>query len=221
MEIILPENISEITLGQYIKHEELQQRELSALQFNRRKIALFTKLSYKETERMRQSDFDRTLKQIDTALNTEAEFNPLFMMHGVEFGFVPNLDKITIGEYADLTHYGVEPETLHRVMAVLFRPVVKKEKDTYSIMAYSGTEEYAEMMKDMPLNCVNGALVFFWSLASELQTATQKYLTQELLREMQPRTTSRILAGTQRLRNWLKTTYSKYLKSKSSHCMSA
>lgn len=209
MKITIPENISEITLGQYIKYQELLERELDAVHFNRRKLALFTELTYKETERLRQSDYTKLLHKIDVALETEASFTNRFTMHGIEFGFMPNLDKMTIGEYADLTHYGMEPENLHRIMAVLFRPVIKKEGDKYSIMSYNGTEQYAEMMKDMPLHCANGALVFFWSLANELQKATQKYLTQELQKEMQRPTILKISVGIQQLKNWLKMTFSK------------
>lgn len=205
MEVIIPENISEITLGQYIKYEELQQRELEPLQFNRRKISLFTGITYKDTARLKQTDFERLLYKIDTALNTEAEFVNRFTMHDIEFGFIPDLDKITIGEYADLTKYGIETENLHRVMAVLFRPVTQKDKDNYSVMPYIGTDEYADMMLGMPMHCANGALVFFYRLANELQKATQKFLNQELQRDMQQPTTSRILDGTQRLKNWLKT----------------
>ncbi|HTG54622.1 MAG TPA: hypothetical protein VL943_00040, partial [Niabella sp.] len=91
---------------------------------------------------------------------------------------------------------------------ILFRPIKESSGESYLIMPYDGSEQYAEMMKDMPLNCVNGALVFFYNLANELQKATEKFLTQELQREMQPPITSRISGGIQRLRDWLKTTSS-------------
>lgn len=214
MEIILPENISEITLGQFIKYDELLQRDLDTQNFNRRKISLFTGITFKDTARLRQADYDRLLLQIDTALNTDAQFTDRFTMHGIEFGFIPDFDKITIGEFADLSQHGLSAETLHRLMAVLFRPVVKKIGSSYEILPYDGTDEYAEMMKDMPLNCVNGALVFFYSLASELQLATQKYLTQELLRENPPPNFSRTSAGIRRLKSWLRTIFSVSPRSK-------
>ncbi|AWH84923.1 hypothetical protein HYN59_07190 [Flavobacterium album] len=214
MEIILPENISEITLGKFIKYDELLQRDLDQQNFNRRKIALFTGIPFKDTARLRQADYDRLILKIDAALNTDAEFTDRFTMHGIEFGFIPDFDKITIGEFADLSQHGLSSETLHRLMAVLFRPVIKTIGSSYVIMPYDGTEEYAEMMKDMPLNAVNGALVFFYSLASELQAATQKYLTEELLRENPRPNFSRTSAGIRRLKNWLKTTFSRSRRSK-------
>lgn len=213
--ISIPENISEITLRQFLAYEDKKSMDMDSVMFNRHKIRIFTGIPFKDTGIMNSADFNRLSDQIDAALSAEAEFTPLFNMHDIEFGFIPNLDKITIGEYGDLSLYGVENETLHNLMAVLFRPVIKKDGDKYEIMPYNGSEEYAEMMKDMPLSCVQGALVFFWNLANELQEATQKCLTEELLKEIQPPITSRLSGGIQRLRDWLRTTSLTYQRLRS------
>lgn len=209
MEIVLPENISEITLRQFLKYEDLISRDLDIYNFNKRKINIFTGIPINQIDNIRGVDAERILQQIDIALNTEVEFQNRFTMHGIEFGFIPNLDKMTLGEYADLSKHGVEKESLHNLMAVLFRPIVNKSKDKYEIMSYNGSDQYCEMMKDMPLNIVNGALVFFWNLANELQEATQKYLNEELRKEMQQKTTLKNSGGILRLKNWLRMTYLK------------
>src|SRR5690606_2396064 len=93
----------------------------------------------------------------------------------IEYGFVPNLDKITTREFVDLSTSGVEVEELHKTMAVLFRKVTDKDAfKNYKIEYYSGTEETAEAMKDMRMNIVNGALLFFCNLARELKISIQK-----------------------------------------------
>lgn len=206
VDVTIPEHIGDITLRQYLKYDALMNATVDQFNFNRKKLNIFTGIPVSVIDKMKQSDYDRLLNRIDAALNTEAEFKDRFTMHGIEFGFIPNLDKMTAGEYADLTTYGTNTETLHNLMAILFRPIKESSGESYLIMPYDGSERYAEMMKDMSLNCVNGALVFFYNLANELQKATEKYLTQELQREMQPPITSKISAGTQRLRGWLKTT---------------
>lgn len=226
MKITLPENISEITLRQFLKYEELQARDLDAYNFNKRKINIFTGIPVSQVDNIRGVDAERILNQIDTALNTDAEFVNRFTMHGIEFGFIPNLDKMTLGEYADLSKHGVDKDSLHNLMAVLFRPIVRKElvrqnifnriflknknnkaEVKYDILSYNGTEEYAEFMKDMPLSVVNGALVFFYNLANELQEATQNYLTEELQKDQKLKTISKISVGIHRLKSWLKTTF--------------
>ena len=208
VDVTIPEHIGDITLRQYLKYDALMSATVDQFNFNRKKLNIFTGIPVSVIDKMKQSDYDRLLNSIDAALNTEAEFKDRFTMHGIEFGFIPNLDKMTAGEYADLTTYGTSTETLHNLMAILFRPIKESSGESYLIMPYDGSEQYAEMMKDMPLNCVNGALVFFYNLANELQKATEKFLTQELQREMQPPITSRISGGIQRLRDWLKTTSS-------------
>jgi len=212
MKITLPENIGEITLNQFLKYEELLERDLDSLNFNKRKISIFTGIPFNQVQHIKAVDAERILNQVDKALGTEAVFQNTFTMGDLEFGFIPDFDKITLDEYADLTTYGVDKSTLHNLMSVLFRPIVNKNGERYEIMGYEGTEQYAEMMKEMPLNIVNGALVFFWNLANELQEATQRYLSEELVRDMKPKTTSRISDGTQRLRNWLKMTSLKSMK---------
>jgi len=64
-------------------------------------------------------------------------------------------------------------------MAVLFRPIGTQIKEEYTIVQYEGTDEYAELMKLMPLDVVLGAQVFFWNLGSELLAALPSYLEKE------------------------------------------
>ncbi len=210
MTITIPENISDITLGQFLRYNELTERDdLDQLNFERRKLSIFTGIPFKDTIHIKRADFDRLLNKIDAAINTDVEFTNTFTMHGIEFGFLPDFDKITIGEFADLSKHGLDADALHRVMAVLFRPIITRKGSSYTIMPYDGTDEYAEMMKDMPLTCVNGSLVFFYSLANELQKATQKYLTMAILKANPLPTISRRSGGTRPLKDWLGTIFSK------------
>ena len=103
------------------------------------------------------------------------DFQDRFTINGVEFGFIPNLEDITTGEYVDLSTHGMDIETLHKVMAVLFRPVSGEDAfGNYKIETYQGTKQYSEVMKYTPLNIVNGALVFFYNLSKELKNHIQK-----------------------------------------------
>lgn len=184
MKIILPENISDITLNQFQKYDVLLKRtDLNEEQFNKRKIEIFTGLERSKIELISIKDYKDIVSQIDKAINEPCEFLPTFKIKNIEFGFIPNLDKITMGEYRDLSLYGKEIETMHKLMAVLFRPIIKKDVfNNYKIESYNGTEKRAEVMKYMPMNIVNGALVFFSSLANELMNYTQKYMQVEQAR---------------------------------------
>ena len=192
MKVILPENIKDITLEQFQRYTLLLEREdLDAYQFNKRKIEIFTGIRYHDLEFVSSKDFDDLLIQIDKALNADVPFTDRFKLGGVEFGFIPNFDKITSKEFVDLSLYPLtDISTYNKLMAILFRPV--KDTDTfgnYNLKTYNGTEEYAELMKQTPMNIVNGALVFFLNLSRELQASTQKYMEKELKKALRHQTT--------------------------------
>lgn len=177
MKVILPENQSEITLEQYQRYVKLLERtDLDIYNFNRRKLEIFTPLTFKDTENVTQVDFEFCLNQIDKALNEEVEFKNRFFLGNVEFGFIPNFDEITTAEYVDLNKHANTADNLHYLMAVLFRPITNKDGfNNYEIKTYQGTKEYFELMKKTPLSIVNGSLFFFINLSTELQSYILKY----------------------------------------------
>lgn len=206
MKIILPESIADIKLYQFQKYNALLERtDLDEYQLNKRKIEIFTNFERKRLDLISQTDYEGIISQIDKALNQTVEFTPTFFIQDVEFGFIPNLDKITTGEYRDLSIYGTDVNEMHKLMAVLFRPILKKDVvGNYSIIDYEGTERYANLMLSMPLSIVNGALVFFSSLANELVNYTQKYMVVEQQRESQQVIILRNGGGMQRFLNYVR-----------------
>jgi hypothetical protein len=203
MKIKLPEHSGDITLLQYQKYYELLQREgLDEFQINQRKVQIFTGIKPNEFELISQKDIAEMLNQIDLALESTVEFVNTFKVDNVEFGFIPNFDKITGGEYFDLSKYGNEVETLHNLMAILFRPIKKKDSfGNYSIMNYNGTSQMAEIMKLTPMNAVNGALFFFVNLRKELLSYTLKFMEEERAKENKQVTTLKSGDGMQPLTN--------------------
>jgi hypothetical protein len=57
-------------------------------------------------------------------------------MDGVEYGFIPNLDDMSFGEYVDLDTYLGDWQNIHRAMAVLYRPIREKRGERYNIVPY-------------------------------------------------------------------------------------
>ena len=177
MKVIIPENIADITLRQFQEIVEFTDKEgVSENEIKAEKIKIFAKLSYKQIESISKSDFDSLVNSIDEALNKPAEFEKTFEMNGIEFGFHPNLDAMNTSEYTDLMTYSGNTDELHKLIAILFRPITTKDRlGNYKIGKYDGTSEYAEYMKETPLHIVNGALVFFFHLSRELRSSILRY----------------------------------------------
>ena len=215
MKVTIPENINDINLVQYQRYVELVNRDdLKEHDRNIRKIQIFTGLKPEQIKQISSNDYAEIISMIDLALEKDYQFTPTFFIQDVEFGFVPNLDKITAGEYIDICKYEGDVQTFHNLMAVLFRPILKKDVlDNYSIISYQGTEQYAEVMKLMPLSAVTGALVFFSSLSNELLNYTERFLEEEQARENKRVNTLRNGVGMQRLMNWLRGKYGSTIQS--------
>ena len=113
----------------------------------------------------------------DTKLKRIIEIN------GIEYGFHPDLDSISLGEYADIEQFiknGIE-KNLPELMSVLYRPVKDKKNDIYIIDAYDGDIRLrTEEMKQMSAQQVQSALVFFYTLGKELSEILPLYLMERL-----------------------------------------
>ena len=101
---------------------------------------------------------------------------------GVEYGMHPDLSEITLGEYADIETYvkmGLQKH-LPEIMAILFRPIVEREGDVYTIEAYNGDIKIrAEKMKQMNAEQVQQVLVFFWTFVRLLLVILPLSLTKK------------------------------------------
>lgn len=188
MKILLPESIKDVTLGQFQKFDvlckRLEDEEINEREFVKRKISLFSGIPYKQIDDVLQSDLEEIASQIDKALAQDSEFKNRFNLNGVEFGFVENLNDVSSGEYFDMSKYGTEVDTLHQLMAILFRPIKKEDRfGNYKVKKYKGSAKYSDLMKQMPLSIVNGSLVFFCNLSSELRSYIQKFTEVEQAKE--------------------------------------
>ena len=113
----------------------------------------------------------------------DTKLKRIIEIDGIEYGFHPDLDSITLGEYADLETFmknGMEKH-LAEICAVLYRPVKLKKNDVYIIDAYDGDIRLrTEEMKKMSAQQVQAALFFFYNFAKELSEILPLYLMERL-----------------------------------------
>ena len=113
----------------------------------------------------------------------DSSLKRIIEVQGNRYGFHPNLDEITLGEYADIETYvkiGIEKH-LPELMAILYRPIVEEKNNVYTIEAYDGNISIrTEIMKKMSAEQVQSALVFFYHLGTLLSLTSESYLTNRL-----------------------------------------
>ena len=113
----------------------------------------------------------------------DSELKRIIEVEGKEYGFHPDLDSITLGEYADLETMiknGIE-DNMPEVMAILYRPIVEKKNKIYTIAAYDGNISIrAEEMKKMSAEQVQSALRFFFVFVRKLSEILPSYLLQRI-----------------------------------------
>jgi hypothetical protein len=108
---------------------------------------------------------------------------------GKKFGFHPNLDNMTFGEYLDLNHLLDTDFTnnLPKIMSILYRPVVAEFMHNYEIEKYDSAVHLknADLFREIDMTFVNGAMVFFCLLREDMLSTSLKSLSTEMIRQME------------------------------------
>lgn len=179
LEIIVPDDLNEITLKQYQKFAKVSQIEGNDESFIMQKmVEIFCGINLKNVLKIKFSSIQNVVSILTSAFEKQYDLKRTFIMDGVEYGFIPDLDEISLGEYIDLDKNFNDWDNMHKTMSILYRPIKIKKGSRYQIEEYNGTDE-AVKMKEMPLDVVFGALVFFYNLEKELLKITLSYLQKE------------------------------------------
>lgn len=181
MRLIVPTDLSEITLGQLQALTKLEEGEFSAIELQKRTIELLTKVDRPTIDLFKLADLESVYSKLLSLSKRSDKLHQFATIEGVKYGFHPNLSEISTGEFADLDTLCQDfNENLHIIMAILYRKVTIEKYGKYQIEAYDGeVEERARLFKKkLPANVVNGALVFFWTIGSDYLRGTLTSLTE-------------------------------------------
>ena len=177
VDVKIPDTLSEITLGQYQKYIKIQEQNEDENFIALKMLEIFCGLKGQTVLNMKT----KSIKEItDILVKMFSEKPPLvrqFKMNGVNYGFIPNLDDMTFGEYIDLDTFVGKTEDLHKAMGVLYRPITHKRKELYWIEKYKGDD--TNLMKDMPMDAVFSSMLFFYHLGTDLSRVMLNYLEQD------------------------------------------
>ena len=175
--ITVPTDLSEITLRQYKHFLKIQKTVDDEKFLNAKIIEIFCKMPLDEVMRLKFNDSEFIVKTLTEMFEQKPNLVTSFKLDKVNYGFHPQLDDLTLGEYIDLDTFIGDWENIEKAMAVLYRPVVNKLKDKYTIEEYKVGRD-AEIL-DMPMDAVLSSIFFLWNLGLDLSKTMMNYLDKE------------------------------------------
>jgi len=173
LEINVPTSLSEITLGQYQKYLKIAENNQDGNFLDAKMIEIFCGVPLSESYKIKMSSVRAVIDILNELISTTPNHVERFKMNGTEYGFVPDLDELTLGEYVDLDNNISNWDNMHIAMNVLYRPIKHSQGRRYNIVEYSVDNE--NKMKDMPLDAAIGSIFFFYNLGIELSRHTILY----------------------------------------------
>ena len=185
----IPETLRDIKLSQWQQYLDVLEKNKDAESSDflmKKLLGIFCGIEFKDVDKLGLNVFDDTIQHLHNTLNSKPELVKTFKMTGtdgvtVEFGLIPNFDKMSYGEFVDLEKYIFVDKDLHRAMAVMYRPIkLRSGKDSYLIHDYKGTEYLADVMESTPLDVALGSRFFFYRLATKLSNFTMVSTLKEL-----------------------------------------
>jgi len=173
IEINVPTSLSEVTLGQYQKFLNIAEDNPEGNFLNAKMIEIFCGIPLSDSYKLKMSSVVAIIDILNELLSQTPKRVEQFTMNGVEYGFIPDLDEMSLGEYVDLDGSASDWNNMHIAMNVLYRRIKIRKSGKYNIVDYN--VENPEKMKDMPLDAAIGSLFFFYNLGMELSKHTILY----------------------------------------------
>jgi hypothetical protein len=184
MRVIIPTDLKEIKLSQYLRYQKvLKDNQDDETFVCIQMVAIFCNLSVKEVMQIPVNDFAELVETLAKVLDQQPKLVKRFKMNGVEYGFIPNFEKISLGEHATIDTLLGNDENLALLMSVMYRPITKKAGEFYDVEPYDGDESKASLFNDVSMDVVTGSILFFWTLNKELLNNILSHLEDKAMRE--------------------------------------
>ena len=173
-EVIVPNSLNEITLAQYQKFLKIQDNNDDESFLAIKMIEIFCGIRSDLILKMKATSIRDITNVLSEMFKETPPLVKEFTMNGVDYGFIPNIEEMTFGEYVDLDTYIGDFDNIEKAMGVLYRPIIQRYSNKYLIEEYKGDK--SDLMKDMPMDAVLGSIVFFYHLGIDLSRTMLSYL---------------------------------------------
>ena len=174
VELTVPSDLSEISLKQYQKFLKLQEKNEDSYFLQCKMIEIFCNLDAKNVRMLKVGDANKVVDVLNNMFEKKPDLTRTFKIDGVEYGMIPDLDNISLGEYIDLDTYISDWQNMDIAMNVLYRPIKDKIGDKYTIVDYD--VDAKEKLEYIPMDIVLGSIFFLYNLGIELSMVMVDYL---------------------------------------------
>lgn len=176
----------EVTIGQYQEISLLNSDDPSDKMIE--VISILTDEDPIDIRKMEITSLTRIMQHLvwTNNLPDDANYKPIIMIDGIEYGFISRLTDLTVGDWIDLEHYLMDPNTnMHNIFATLYRPLVMAFNDRDRLLEVETTNSFsdrAELFKSKAMiGDVYGAFVFFSLIVNESTKTIQEYLANQIM----------------------------------------
>ena len=196
VDLQVPTSLNDIPLYQYQKFIKTFENadDITEEYAGIKMLEIFCGLKIDEALEVKISDVNKITDKINKALSEKPLLVTRFKLGNTEFGFVPQLDDLTFGEFVDIENNIGDWESMHKAMSVLYRPITERIKGKYQIEKYRG-DSWHDAMLNMPSSVAISAINFFFHLENDLLKATLAYSETQTQDQLQDEPTISINNG--------------------------
>jgi len=170
----LPTSWSEVSLGQYSKlMNALDNEKATEIELIVKTLEALVGISSNELTKVPLKYLKIAYSELIELTSTmpSNELKKIIDVGGTAYGFIPDFDELTFGEFCDLDNYLQDSwNNLDKILAVLYRKITDRDNDKYKIEEYTleGITERRELFKNnLSIDTIYGALVFFYHIGSK------------------------------------------------------
>ena len=189
LEITVPESWEEIKLSQYMHYMKALKPYEEVDDFEKIKIekamSHFCDIDSETISKLPMETYNGISAYMQELFQQGQEI-PLvknFVIGDTKYGFMPSMDSMTYGEYLDLSTYSKDMWTnIATLMAILYRPITREDKEGYEIQTYNGTDQNVVDLFShaLTMDIVWGAIGFFTLLQKDLLKGMLTYSMKKL-----------------------------------------
>jgi len=177
IDIEVPQGLEDVTLHQYQRFLKIQESTNDDNVLGMKMIEIFCNVSPEIVKGLKVNDAYAIVEMLKNIMTQKSNLQRVIRVRGIRYGFIPNLDEMTFGEYVDLDTYLTSWDNMHKAMSVLYRPIERQEKDLYNIKEYEAKLD--DNLLHMPMDAVMGSILFFYHLGNDLSKTMIAYLTEK------------------------------------------